>query len=48
MEYYVEVSRLVESAVIGNKASSVNLTKKLIDTLKKNGDLVAAAGLEKA
>ena len=47
VEYYVEVSRLVESAVIGNKASSVNLTKKLIDTLKKNGDLVAAAGLEK-
>ncbi|HAS4572866.1 TPA: ATP-binding protein [Vibrio cholerae] len=47
MEYYVEVSRLVDSAVAGNQTNSINLTRKLIDALKNNGDFVAAAGLEK-
>lgn len=45
MEYYIEVSRLVESALAGNQAETINQTKKLVEKLTSDGETIAAKGL---
>ncbi|HAS6029469.1 DNA-binding protein [Vibrio vulnificus] len=47
MEYYIEISRLVDKALSGNRIEVVNQVTKLVDLLEKNGDMLAAQGLAK-
>ena len=47
MNYYIEISRLVDFALSGNRVEVTNQVNKLIEQLQNDGDLVAAQGLTK-
>lgn len=47
MEYYFEISKIVEGGLIGNKAQVVSYVKQLVDKLQSQGDDRAAVGLTK-
>lgn len=45
MEYYSEISKLVDSALVGNRQDALKQIQNLINILTDHGDTVAAKGL---